>query len=640
MKHSGHVPDKSETRRLAAILAADVVGYSRMMGADEVGTLRALKAYRRELIDPAIAARRGRIVKTTGDGLLVEFSSAVDAVACAATIQRLVAIRNENVPPEKQLTLRIGINIGDIISDEGDIFGDGVNVAARLESICEPGGICISRTVRDQIRQKVPLEFCDLGALQLKNIVEPVHAFGLSQKLIAAAPDLAPATSAPSARHNRRTLIVAAVLTFAVALGAFGLWWSTSREVLTSLSSQFSVRSPLRSDARASVAILPFVSLAADSLAASDYFSDGLTEDIIAALGRFRDLSVISRSGVFAYKGKQPKPAEVGRDLNVRYVVEGSVRHTADHIRVVASLTDTAHGEVLWSQKYDADPKDIFSVQDQITRRIAGSLAVQVSSLELARSAAKPPNSLGAHDLVLRGRDLWSRNTRSDNAKARTLFEQAIALDPGYAPAYVGLGRVNYLAITQGWTFNPKETFQVMERLARKAIELDGANSSAHALLGLALVDLGDYEEALAETKLALDLNGSDADAYSGLLNVLLWSGDVEGAITAGEMLARLQPNLTTAQAFDLGAAYLLADRGADAVRILEPAADRNPMFFPANAMLAAAYAQVSRHADAERQAAAVRQRFPSFARDEFGSLLRDPVLREKFAYLLKNAGL
>ena len=349
---------------------------------------------------------------------------------------------------------------------------------------------------------------------------------------------------------------------------------------------------------------------------------------------------MISRGGVFAYKGKQPKPAEVGRDLNVRYVVEGSVRHTADHIRVVASLTDTAHGEVLWSQKYDADPKDIFSVQDQITRRIAGSLAVQVSSLELARSAAKPPNSLGAYDLVLRGRDLWSRNTRSDNAKARTLFEQAIALDPGYAPAYVGLGRVNYLAITQGWTFNPKETFQVMERLARKAIELDGANSSAHALLGLALVDLGDYEKALAETKLALDLNGSDADAYSGLLNVLLWSGDVEGAITAGEMLARLQPNLTTAQAFDLGAAYLLADRGADAVRILEPAADRNPMFFPANAMLAAAYAQVSRHADAERQAAAVRQRFPSFARDEFGSLLRDPVLREKFAYLLKNAGL
>jgi adenylate cyclase len=260
--------------------------------------------------------------------------------------------------------------------------------------------------------------------------------------------------------------------------------------------------------------------------------------------------------------------------------------------------------------------------------------------LELARSAAKPSSNLEAYDLVLRGRDLWSRNTRSDNAKARTLFEQAIVLDPAYGPAYVGLGRVDYLAITQGWTFDPRGTFERVERLARKAIELDNASSSAHALLGLVLVDLGDYDRALAESKLAIDLNGSDAEAYSGLLNVLLWSGDIHGAIAAGEMLARFQPHLTTTQAFDLGTAYLLADRGADAVRVLEPAADRNPAVFPANAMLAAAYAQVGRQADAERRAAAVRQGFPTFSSDEFGSLLRDPSLREKFARLVKKSGL
>jgi adenylate cyclase len=638
------VSEKSETRRLAAILAADVVGYSRMMGSDEVGTLRLLKTYRRELIDPAIAARRGRIVKTIGDGLLVEFQSAVDSVACAATIQRSIALRNENLPAERKLTLRIGINLGDVMSDAEDIYGDGVNLAACLESICQPGGICISRSIRDQIHQKSPLTFCDIGEVSLKNIAEPVHAFSVTAEEITAAPELEPVSFVSSSWRRSRVALITATLGVAVILTvAASIWWTSAKRAPIARAPETSARASiptLETGTRASIAVLPFVSLAGDGPASTDYFSDGLTEDIIAALGRFRDLSVIARGTVFAYKGRHATPAEVGRDLNVRYVVEGSVRHAADHIRAVASLTDTARGAILWSQKYDADLKDIFSVQDQITRSVAGALVVQVTGLELARSSAKAPSNLEAYDLVLRGRDLWSRNTRLHNAQARTLFERAIALDPGYAPAYVGLGRVNYLAITQGWTFDPHGTFKLVERLARKALELDDASSSAHALLGLALIDLGDYDRALAEARLAVDLNPSDPEACSGLLNVLLWNGDLQGAIAAGEMLARFQRHLTATEAFDLGTAYLLADRGGDAVRVLEPAADRNPTAFPAMAMLTAAYAQVGRQQAADRQAADVRQRFPAFSAELFGSVLRDAGLRDKLGRLLKKGGL
>jgi TolB-like protein/cytochrome c-type biogenesis protein CcmH/NrfG len=385
---------------------------------------------------------------------------------------------------------------------------------------------------------------------------------------------------------------------------------------------------------------LPFASLGAEG--GSDYFADGLTEDIISALARFRDLSVISRGGVFAYKdkGKNATPEEVGRDLKVRYVVEGSIRRAPEHIRVSVSLTDTARSALLWSEKYDTELKDIFGVQDQITRRISGALAVRVTSLELAKSAAKPPSNLEAYDLVLRGRDLLSRQTRSANAQARGLFERAIELDPNYALAYVGLGRVNTNAVSQGWTQDPGEALERAENLGRRAIGLDELSPDAHALLGNVAVHFGHYDRALDELKRAIELNGSDAEAYSGLAEVLLWRGDIQGAIAAGELLAQFQPNISPTNAFNLAMAYLLADRGADAVRILEQSHDRNRALLVTNVILAAAYAEVGRQEEAERQADSVRQRFPGFSRDEFGSLLRDPNQREKLARALKKAGL
>jgi adenylate cyclase len=629
--------EKRVERRLAAILAADVVGYSRLMGGDEIGTLRALQAHRRELIDPKIAAHRGRIVKTTGDGLLVEFSSAVEAVACAISVQRGIAVRNEGVAEDKRVIFRIGVNVGDIISEAGDIFGDGVNVAARLESLCEPGGLCISRAVRDQVRDKLPVAFDDLGEQQVKNIARPVRAFGLTAEAIAATPELSPqALTAPGGRSRPWAIAVLV----AVILAAGGTtWWIVRAPPMVTQPPGPTAISPLPiGAARASIAVLPLEALGAEG--GSDYFADGLTEDIISALGRFRELSVMSLGAVFAYKGKHPSPMEVGRDLKVRYVVEGFIRRGPERIRVSLSLTDTDRSAVLWSEKYEAEPKDILAVQDQITRRITGALALRVTSIELARSAAKPPNSLEAYDLVLRGRDLLSRLTRSANAQARDLFERAIVLDPSYAPAYVGLGQVDARASNQGWTQDPGESLERAEKLAQKAIALDDLNSNAHALLGDVAVQFGDYDRALGELKRAIDLNGSDAESYGHLATVLLYEGDISGAIAGGELLTQFQPEIPDGTAFSLGVAYILADRGPDAVRILERVIDRNPQALYANVMLAAAYAAVGQQREAERQAERVHQRFPTFSRDRFGSALRDPTLRAKLDGVLKKAGL
>ena len=437
-------------RKLAAILAADVVGYSRLMEADEVGTLRALKGARKDQVDPAIAAHGGRIVKTTGDGVLAEFPSVVDAVACAVTIQRRLLDRNRDVRDEKRIVFRIGINIGDIIIDGKDIFGDGVNIAARLESICEPGGLCISDTARDQIRGKLPLIFTDGGEHQVKNIARPVRVFALSEQAIATAPELNVGRPAPAKPRKPVLLIVAVAV--AVIIGGGAIWWAMH----TTTPSQM-VLAPSNTDVRPTIAVLPLVSRGADKK--EDYFADGLTEDIISALGRFSDITVRSRNAIFAYKGMTPKPADVGRALNVRYIVEGSVRRNPERIRISISLTSAEHGTQLWSENYDVAPKDIFSVQDDITRRIAGTLVSRLTNLELAKVATKQPSSLEAYDLVLRGRSLYARVERTANSQARPLFKRAIELDPGYAPAYVGLGRVELNGVLQGWTANPPGRF-------------------------------------------------------------------------------------------------------------------------------------------------------------------------------------
>ena len=624
-------------RKLAAILAADVVGYSRLMGLDELGTLQALKAHRRKLIDPTISAHGGVIVKTTGDGLLVSFASAVDGVACAVAIQRGMIRRNAELAEDQRFLLRIGINVGDIILDKNDIFGDGVNIAARLETLSEPGGLCISHTVRDQIGEKLPLAFADLGEQTVKNIAKPVHVFMMSSQAIASSPDISLGRMSRWPRSGRSYVvaIVAIGVLVAAAIG-WGLWHRAAPMVQAGPSAP--ALPQIAAPPRPSIAVLPLVSLSAP--AQDDYFADGLTEDIISALGRFSEISVRSRNSVFAYKDKTPRPEEVGRDLNVRYIVEGSVRRNPERIRVAIRLTEAAGGTLVWSENYDALPKDIFSVQEDITRRIAGTMAVRVSALEEARAAAKPPDNLEAYDLVLHARSLYARGTRTALSQTRPLFEKAIELDSNYVPAYVGLGLVELDAIAEGWTSNPTVAMQRAEALAAKSISIDEASAGAHALMGRVHIRRGNYDRALDELKRAVALNPSDADSYDGLGAALLFTGDFDGAIKAIKLCSEFQPTLSVNTFFNLGTALLLSGRTADAVQTLEQSVERYPSFLYVNAMLAAAYAAAGRKEDAARQAEIVRRQFPYFTSSNFGSQFRNPRDREKTAALLKEAGL
>jgi adenylate cyclase len=619
-------------RHLAAILTAGVVGYSRLTGQDETGTIRRFKTLFKNIIEPVIAEHGGRVVKTMGDGLLAEFPSAVEAVSCAITIQKRNARQAAETPEDKRLVLRIGINLGDIIREDNDIFGDGVNVAARLEALSQPGGLCISRAIRDQVRDKLPLHFDDMGEHAVKNITRPIRAFSLDPEAIAAAPDLLPSEHQSPPTRRLKWLVAGFVLLAGVATGI--VWWTDEWKQWTSKTG---AKSTSIAPAGATLAVLPLTTLGDTN---DSYFSDALTDDLIAALGRFRDLSVISRTATMVYKGKTVPLDEVGRNLRARYILDGNVRRTPELIRVSVHLTDTERGTLLWSHRIDAEPKDVFTVQDQIARQISGALAIRVTDLELARLATKPPGNLEAYDLVLRGRDLLSRQTRSSNAQARTSFERAIQIDPNYAPAFVGLGRVDLASATQGWTPTPFEALRRAESRARRAIELDDLSPGAHTLMGRVALYLGDHERALTELKRAIDLNGSDAEALAGLVGVLLWAGDVQGAITAGETLAKFQIGLMPIEAFHLGTAYILSNRPQDAIRLLENAVDRNRANMYTYAALAMAYVEAGRLADAERYATTIRERFPTFSRDEFGSLLRDPAGRERLSAALKGAGL
>jgi adenylate cyclase len=383
------------TRRLAAILAADVAGYSRLMGEDEEGTHERLKAHLRELVDPKIAEHRGRIVKNTGDGFLAEFASVVDAVRCAVEVQRGMVGREPKVREERRIRFRIGINLGDVIAEPNDIYGDGVNVAARLEALAEPGAICISRMVRDQIRDKLPYQLDDLGERQVKNIARPVRVY--------------------------RVAVGAPVTVSTEALDA-------------------AVKAPLTLPDKPSVAVMPFANMSSDP--EQEFFGDGIAEDIITALSRYPSLFVIARNSSFTYKGRAVDVKVVGRELGERYVLEGSLRKAGDRIRVTAQLVEAETDRHVWAERYDRDLADIFAVQDEITEAVTIAIAPAIADAEQQRAIRKPPGSLDAWAAYQRG--LWHFNnvTAEDNALAQTFFQQAVDLDPSFAGGYKGLTAV------------------------------------------------------------------------------------------------------------------------------------------------------------------------------------------------------
>src|SRR5215472_2217690 len=447
-------------RRLAAILAADVAGYSRLMGADEEGTHERLKAHRRELVDPKIGEHRGRIVKTTGDGLLAEFPSVVDAVRCAAEVQRGMRDREPDLADERRIRFRIGINLGDVIAEGNDIFGDGVNVAARLEALAEPGGICVSGTVHDQIRDKLPYPLEDRGEQNVKNIARPVRVYALRPEAIA---DL-PATGPPFQVRRRRSRAPAAIGTVAAAAmliiggGAWWLWPAAKHAPAPAAPALASIAQPPVAP-RLSIVVLPFANLSSDP--EQQYFADGSTEDVTTDLSRIANSFVISRNTAFTYRNKPVDTKQIGRELGVRYVLEGSVRRSANKVRVNAQLIDAESDAHLWAEQFDGDIGDLFALQNEITSRIAIALNLELTSREATRSTEQPD----ALDFILRGRAAyWDWKgpppSRDRLAETTSLFERALALDPRSVDAESWVAYVLWLRVGSGSSESPAADLQ------------------------------------------------------------------------------------------------------------------------------------------------------------------------------------
>src|SRR6516165_8098100 len=607
---SPHPPGEptSRKRKLAAILHADVVGFSRLMGADETGTHRALGELR-HAVDPLITAHGGRIVGTAGDSLLADFTSVVDALDCALEMQQASRSINDPIPPERRLELRIGVNLGDVIIDGDDIFGDGVNIAARLEALAQPGTVCISQTVYDHVRNKLDLDYRPLGSHRVKNIAQPVRAYAVG----------VPAATPRRKREWRSAATAAGAVAFAVAglvawLLHAGAGWELLR--LGAAPKPVEVASliaPTRLAGRPSVAVLPFKNLSGD--AGQDFFSDGITEDVITALGRFSDLLVIAKSASFPFKGSNASPAEIGRLLDARYLLEGSIRRAGDRVRVNVELTEAATGVHVWSETYDAELKDLFAVQDDITRRVVGAAAVKLSRFERERALTKPTENLAAYEYVLRGREFLSHSSRDKNDEAAALFQRAIDLDPNYAAAYAALGGSHFEAVVTGWTEFRQEELEQAETLAQRALALDQMTTSAYRLLAFINMYKRRYDLASGQIDRALEINPSDVDSYQTRGNILMWAGRATEAL----------PWLESALRFDHGHlltmnslcwAYYFLGRYNEAVEAGDRALARSPgrsNQMITHSFLAAAYAEMGKNQDADGERAIITRLSPFF---------------------------
>ena len=620
---TGSPEDHGPARKLTTILSADGAGYSRLMRSDEEGTWRTLRQCR-AIIDGLIATRQGRLFGHAGDSVIAEFSSPVEAVRCAVEIQKNIAEHNAGLPEDQRMSFRIGINLGDVLIDGDDLIGDGVNVAARLQTLADPGGICISATVHDQVRTRLGLGYDDLGDQRVKNIAEPVRAFRVqAQRAI-------PPRRARQGMPLSRTVVAAILALIVAAATVAALRLLPPRPAAPPAASQAATG--------AVIAVLPFANLSGDP--AQDYFSDGVTEDLVAALGRFPDLAVVAEDAVRRFKGQPPALDALVRDLGVRYVLEGSVRREGNHVRVTAQLTDAASGRHLWSDRYDGEIKDVFSVQDEITRNVAGALAVKLVGLEKQRALSKPPGSLEAYDYVLRGRDLAAYDTRADNAQARALFERAIAIDPRYASAYVGLGMARLKAAGWGWTEFPDDALHQAERFAQSAIDIDPESAEAHALLAGAYLNLGRYDVAAAEVDKAIALNPSDAGSYAARGAILVFTGHPKEAVEAFETARRLNPNIGSGRLEPVGWAYYLVGRYDDAARALEVGLSKSPKDYFIHAGLAATYAEMGRTEAATAAAEALLKAWPFFEVDKFAEQFQGAQDRVRIVEGLRKAGL
>ena len=582
-------------RKLSAILSTDVVGYSRLMGEDEDFTIRTLTG-NREMMATLIKQYRGRVVDSPGDNLLAEFSSVTQAVNCAVEIQRELAERNAELPEDRRMEYRIGVNLGDVAQEGERIYGDGVNIAARLESLAQPGGICISGFVYHQVKNRLKLEYEYLGEQSVKNIKEPVPVYRV--------------LSLPGAAAHR-------------------VLEARKAAEKTEMTPPFSDKP--------SIAVLPFVNMSDDP--EQEYFSDGITEDLITDISKISGLFVIARNSTFAYKGQSVDVRQIANDLGIRYVLEGSVRKAAGKVRINAQLVDSTTGSHLWAERYDGSLEDIFALQDEITAKIVSGLEVKLTAVERKRTGHKLTSNVDAYDLFLRGRTEIHRFTESDNAEAKRNFERAIELDPDFAAAYAYLSLAHML----GWQYLwPGNDLDLALEFAQEAVALDDALGMAHTRLGWIHLFRGEHDKAIASLERGVALDPNDAEAYAYFAEALNYSGDPEKSVQLMKKALRFDPLIPPNCAFHLGHSYYLLRRYDDAIAMIRSAIDRTPAFPVAHLFLAVVYSEIDRVQEAAIEIETVLKLLPGYTLAVVNQMFpyRSAEAKSRFLEGLRKAGL